>query len=194
MEQILDTDAMQRLVTIVEEATRSSKEGVRNFIEPARGTLSRVISRRHHIIFGRRGPGKSSLLEKAAAELTVDRRPIAKVDLEAFKGHSYPDVLLSVLLRTLGEFNTWLESAALNPANKSTFWKRLFGTIPKRSPFNKAATLNLTELISAQMRELKLLLNSTDAATLSVTSSLEETQNHDIGMRRKLPFKLRKVA
>ena len=39
--------------------------------------------------FGRRGSGKSSLLRKAGADLTLDRRPIAHVNLEAFKGHSY---------------------------------------------------------------------------------------------------------
>jgi ABC-type molybdenum transport system ATPase subunit/photorepair protein PhrA len=37
------------------------------------------------LVFGRRGSGKSSLLRKAAADLTVDRRPIAFIDLETFK-------------------------------------------------------------------------------------------------------------
>src|SRR2546426_9777356 len=99
MPTVLETDQMQRLVTKVEEATRSTREGVKNFVPPAQGVLARVLSKRHHIVFGRRGSGKSSLLDKAAADLTVDRRPIAKVDLEAFKGHSYPDVLLSILIR-----------------------------------------------------------------------------------------------
>lgn len=104
MGNILDTNEMKRLVTLVEEATRSTQKGVKHFEEPAPGTLERAINRRHHIIFGRRGSGKSSLLRKAAADLTVARRPIAYVDLELFKGHSYPDVLLSILISTLTEF------------------------------------------------------------------------------------------
>jgi hypothetical protein len=133
----LDSSEVESLVILVEEATRSSKEGVKRFIEPAQGTLRRAINKRHHIIFGRRGSGKSSLLRKAAADLTVDRRPIAYVDLETFKGHTYPDVLLSILLSALKEFNNWLKTAAIHPATKTTFWKRLFGTKPNRAAYNR---------------------------------------------------------
>ena len=104
---MLDSSEVHRLVTLVEEATRSTEEGVKRFVEPAQGTLRRAINKRHHIVFGRRGSGKSSLLRKAAADLTVDRRPIAYVDLEIFKGHTYPDVLISILISTLKEFNGW---------------------------------------------------------------------------------------
>src|ERR1035437_5194320 len=132
MKSILNDPKVERLITLVEESTRSSKEGVKRFIEPAKGRLSRAVSKRHHIIFGRRGSGKSSLLRKAAADLTVDRRPIAYVDLEAFKAHSYPDVLLSVLIATFTEFDTWLRSAAIHPANRTSFWGALTGSKPKR--------------------------------------------------------------
>src|ERR1700716_1345298 len=98
MSTVLDSPEVERLWILVGEATRASEEGVKRFIEPAHGTLRRAVNKRHHIIFGRRGSGKSSLLRKAAADLTLDRRPIAHVNLETFKGHSYPDVLLSVLL------------------------------------------------------------------------------------------------
>jgi ABC-type lipoprotein export system ATPase subunit len=97
---ILESTKVQNLARIVEESTRSTKEGVKYFIEPAPGTLGRAKNKRHHIIFGRRGSGKSSLLAKVTADLTVNRSPIAYVDLEEFKGHSYPDVLLSVLIKT----------------------------------------------------------------------------------------------
>src|SRR6266542_819187 len=88
---------VSRLGIAVEEAARAANTAKPRFVEPAQGTLDRAKSRRHHIVFGRRGSGKTSLLAKAASELTIDRRPIAFVDLEPFKGHMYPDVLLSVL-------------------------------------------------------------------------------------------------
>ena len=119
---------MARLLTLVEEAARSAEEGVKHFVEPAPGTLQRTTNKRHHIVFGRRGSGKSSLLRKAAADLTVDRRPIAYVNLEAFKGHSYPDVLISVLISTFTEFKRWMDTAAIHPSTQKTFWQRLFGT------------------------------------------------------------------
>ena len=113
-EGLLNSDRVLALVTKVEEVTRSTDGGVKHFIEPARGTLSRATSRRHHLIFGRRGSGKSSLLRKAAADLALDRRPNAYVNLEAFKGSSYPDVLLSVLISTFERFNDWLETTTLS--------------------------------------------------------------------------------
>ena len=75
MNTILDSPEVAKLVTLVEEAARSTEEGVKRFVEPAQGTLRRAINKRQHMIFGRRGSGKSSLLRKAAADLTVDRRP-----------------------------------------------------------------------------------------------------------------------
>jgi hypothetical protein len=132
MQGTLNSDAMGCLVTLVEEASRSTQEGVKHFVEPAPGTLTRATNKRHHIVFGRRGSGKSSLLRKAASDLTVDRRPIAYVNLEAFKGHSYPDVLLSVLISTFEEFKRWMESAAIHPSTRKSFWSALFGSTPTR--------------------------------------------------------------
>ena len=134
---VLDTTEVATLSTLVEEATRSTKEGIRRFVEPAEGTLARARSKRHHIIFGRRGSGKSSLLAKAAAELTVDRRPIAIVDLEEFKGHAYPDVLISVLIKTLSEFESWLQTAGINPASKKSFWGSCLAQYPPSPPYLK---------------------------------------------------------
>jgi hypothetical protein len=127
---LLQRSEIETLVTLVEEAARSTEQGVKRFIEPAHGTLRRAISKRHHLIFGRRGSGKSSLLRKAAADLTVDRRPIAYVDMESFKAHTYPDVLISVLIKTFSEFESWLRTAAIYPSNRASFWRKLFGRYP----------------------------------------------------------------
>jgi hypothetical protein len=121
MSDLLSAEPVEKLELLIEEATRSTDEGVKRFIEPAQGTLSRAMAKRPHIVFGRRGSGKSSLLRKAVADLTVDRRPIAFVDLESFKGHSYPDVLISVLIQTLQKFSHWLDTAAVSPASKTSF-------------------------------------------------------------------------
>lgn len=71
----LNTEAVDRLLVLCEEVMRATPEGARRFIEPAPGVLSRAKSNQHNIIFGRRGSGKSSLLRKTAADLTIDRRP-----------------------------------------------------------------------------------------------------------------------
>lgn len=103
-DSVLKSEAVDKLLILCEEVTRATPSGVRRFIEPAPGVLARAKSQQHNIIFGRRGSGKSSLLRKAVADLTVDRRPISFVDMETFKGHTYPDVLISVLIKSLQEF------------------------------------------------------------------------------------------
>lgn len=174
MNGILDTPEMGQLLTLVEEAARSTEEGVKHFVEPAPGTLQRAVNRRHHIIFGRRGSGKSSLLRKAGADLTVDRRPIASVNLEAFKGHSYPDVLISVLISTLNEFQKWMDTAAIHPATRTTFWQRFFGKPPTRSAFSRKRTSALSTRLVAQIKTLETELHRTDEAEVRVVNGSEE--------------------
>ena len=160
-----------QLATKVEEAARSTEEGVKHFIEPAQGTLRRATSKRHHVVFGRRGSGKSSLLRKAASDLTVDRRPIAYVDLEAFKGHSYPDVLLSVLIATFREFKEWIDSATIHPATKVSFWKRLFGAVTSRPSFNRRECAALSETLQAQIARLEEQLHRPEQSDLAITTA-----------------------
>jgi hypothetical protein len=168
---ILDSPEVHKLEQLIEEATRSTEEGVRRFVEPASGTLARAVSRQHHLIFGRRGSGKSSLLRKAAADLTVDRRPIAFVDLESFKGHAYPDVLLSILIETFAKFAEWLETAAIAPASKTTFWARLFGRKPTRPAFDKGQATALSDDLRKSVAELRELLFSEDEVAVEIKQS-----------------------
>lgn len=183
MSSVLNSDEMARLLTLVEEAARSTEEGVKHFVEPAPGTLQRTTNKRHHIVFGRRGSGKSSLLRKAAADLTVDRRPIAYVNLEAFKGHSYPDVLISVLISTFTEFGKWMDTAAVHPSTKATFWQRLFGTAPKRPSFNRAKSAQLSAQFKSHIDALEKELHRTDDAELRVTDGAETSQSDSAGMK-----------
>ena len=185
-QSVIVSSGMETLLTLVEEAARSTREGVKHFVEPAPGTLRRAISKRHHIVFGRRGSGKSSLLRKAAADLTVDRRPIAHVNLEAFKGHSYPDVLLSILIATLTEFKNWMDSAAIHPSTRKTFWEKLFGTTPQRPSFNRKATSDLSNTISTHIEALNRELHRTDEADLTVKSGSEESEKNSSSLKSKI--------
>ncbi len=160
----LALDAVDQLLVLCEEVTRATPEGARRFIEPAPGVLARAKSNQHHIVFGRRGSGKSSLLRKSAADLTIDRRPIAFVDMETFKGHSYPDVLISVLIKSLYEFKLWLDTKATAPASKKSLWTKFYNAIPLRSPFNKKKTVSLSE-------ELQLLISDLESQLREPESS-----------------------
>jgi hypothetical protein len=187
MDELLNSEAVQTLELSVEEATRSTEEGVKRFIEPAQGTLSRALAKRPHIVFGRRGSGKSSLLRKAVADLTVDRRPIAFVDLESFKGHSYPDVLISILIQTFERFAQWLDTAAVNPASKTSFWQKLFGTAPKRAPFDKERTKALSKRLGQETDDLKRVLLEEDTVATETRSVTSESGERSVKASAKLP-------
>ena len=176
---ILKSQSVGLLETFIEEATRSTADGVKRFVEPASGTLARATSRQHHLIFGRRGSGKSSLLRKAACDLTIDRRPIAFVDLESFKGHEYPDVLLSVLIETFQKFEHWLNTAAIAPASKTSFWSKLFGTKPTRKPFDKLNAAALARDLQAAIADLRTLLFSENLATVTSQASAKTDSSID---------------
>lgn len=189
IESQLNTKEVDALLVLCEEVMRATPEGAHRFIEPAPGVLSRAKSKQHNIVFGRRGSGKSSLLRKTAADLTIDRRPIAFVDLETFKGHSYPDVLISVLIKSLGEFERWLSSAATNPATKTTFWKRLFGTTPQRPPFHKAKTATLLNSLKEIIKDLETQLRAPETSTrqLKTTTSNEQSLSAQVSTTATVP-------
>lgn len=133
------------------------------FIEPAEGTLRRTLSKWHHIIFGRRGSGKSSLIYKAASDLSKNNNPVGLVDLEPFKGHQYPDIIISVLLATFSKYSDWLLRRIESEQDQRT-WYTLW--LSKKESKNKK---EFSKLKSNFVEEVGLLikqLHLTDNANL----------------------------
>lgn len=162
-------------MTLVEESTRSTKEAVRYFVQPGEGVLNRAKSRRHQIIFGRRGSGKSSLLGKIFADQLVARQPSALVDLEAFKGHSYPDVLVSVLIKTFSEFAKWVDTAATTPATKTSFWKAFTQKRAESPKLKKADAVTLGARIRKEIAALEDILHAPEEATTKTSKEHTKT-------------------
>ncbi|CAN7369878.1 ATP-binding protein [Rhizobium sp. LjRoot98] len=170
---MLETNKIDDFAATLEEATRSTREGVKYFIEPAQGTLSRAKSKRHHLIFGRRGSGKSSLLNKLVSEFNLSRTPVAYIDLETFKGHSYPDVLVSILIKTLSSYEKWMETAAILPGSKQSFWEKLFGKKPTRKALDKGEVAKVSNSINKIKVELEHLLS--EAETIDRTRTARQS-------------------
>jgi hypothetical protein len=182
-EYAIQSSAVRQLSKLVEESTRATGDSVKYFIEPTPGVLDKAKNKRHHIIFGRRGSGKSSLLHKVAADLTISRTPIAYVDLEQFKGHSYPDVLISVLISTLTEFKKWLDTAATNPASKTSFWKKLFGSTPTKGAFSRKDTADLSAHFEAMIAELTKVLHQADERKTKENKKADDSTEAKLGSK-----------
>jgi hypothetical protein len=89
----LGSDAVYNLQNDLTEAVRSTEEGVARFVERADGTLRTAVSRRPHLVFGRRGSGKTSVLRKAIAEHNLDRAPARSSTWSRSRGIPIPTSL-----------------------------------------------------------------------------------------------------
>ena len=83
--------------------------------------MDRLESRFHHVLYGRRGTGKSSLLRKIQMNLVQRGRLVAWADQETFKALSYPDVLVGALAEVFRQFANQLGQK--HPEKQRSWWQ-----------------------------------------------------------------------
>ena len=89
------TQDIQKVSSFIEENTRASETSGITYIDP-RNFKSRIILKQNHIIFGRRGAGKSSLI-KTLKENRTKNYLYSYTNLEDLKDVSFPNILIHVL-------------------------------------------------------------------------------------------------
>jgi len=95
-----------RLQVLAEEATRARPDAPESrFVSPEGGVIDTIGSRFHHVLYGRRGSGKSSLLRRIETTRREHGHLVAWTDQEVFMGLEYPDVLVSTLSAVLEQFS-----------------------------------------------------------------------------------------
>jgi Cdc6-like AAA superfamily ATPase len=94
---------IKTLRTIVQEGIRVQRDSPEpvEYIDAA-NTLSDAIARQNHVIFGRRGCGKTLLLHESERRVKGDVR-VVYVNCEDYKQHSFPNVLIEILDQLFGE-------------------------------------------------------------------------------------------
>lgn len=121
---------VDNLLVALEEATRATPDGgPAEFVPPAGGELEQVKARFHHLIFGRRGSGKTSLLRHLESELRTEGRPTVWIDQELFMELSFPDVLVSSVLEVMRSVRDLHATDA--PPQKESWLKKLFSRKPQ---------------------------------------------------------------
>ena len=90
---------------------------------------------------------------RAALEAEYAARPSAFVDLEPFKGHTYPDVLISVLIEFFRSLKLWLDEAAVAPANRTKVWRRWFSK-PRKRPLARGTAGEISAEIDGVLEQL----------------------------------------
>ncbi len=114
----IDQSELQTLRGYIEENLRATEKAGFEFID-ARHLKDRIQSKQNNIIFGRRGSGKSALLQ----ELQKQHKATAFVDMEDYKDITFPNIVLFVLIDLLKQLDKVI-------AESIPFYKR-FGKFRK---------------------------------------------------------------
>lgn len=85
---------ISKLTAYIEENLRSSKSSGLPFVD-TRNFLSRLGLRQNHVVYGRRGSGKTTLVR---ASINSSSHLRIYIDLENFKDITFPNILIRVLL------------------------------------------------------------------------------------------------
>lgn len=142
-------DQVARLQVLLEEVTRARPGSPETrFVRPESGTLDRLGSRFHHVLFGRRGAGKSSLLRHVEAQHRRAGHLVAWTDQETFMGLSYPDVLVSTLEEVFIQFSRQIRALIPQQEAQRSFWNRKAPPIGEEEGVAKRLDEVLAQLIA----------------------------------------------
>lgn len=150
------SSGVKQLRTIVQEGIRvqrGSPESV-NYVD-AGNAISDAIARQNHVIFGRRGCGKTLLLHESERRVRDDVR-VVYVNCEDYKQHSFPNVLIEILDQLFGELE-----------------KNLTGWFGK-----KKRSRELIKEIRTDLVKLKQYPDERDAKVRESNSSEDKTDDH----------------
>ena len=155
---------LKKLRLVINESLRVQRGGAKPvpYIDVS-NSLSDVLARQNHAIFGRRGCGKTLLLHHSSEQLPKEIRPVY-LNCEDFKKHSFPNVLIEILDALFAELQRQL-----------TGW---FGK-KKRS----------RELITSIRKDLESLRSKAD----SQSTEIREAEQRESEDSQKAAIKVGKV-
>ncbi|MBL1422026.1 MAG: hypothetical protein COC24_016055 [Alphaproteobacteria bacterium] len=93
----MNKDDVDKVFNYIEENLRVTEQTSIEYLD-SKGNLDRLALRQNHIIFGRRGSGKSLLLKSLKGNFKC-----INVNLEDYKDVSFPDSIIQVLKMIISE-------------------------------------------------------------------------------------------
>lgn len=89
-----DRGSLRRIISYLEENLRASKLAGLPFLDP-RNFRSRILNKQNHVVFGRRGAGKTSLLSSLENQGNI---LALRINLEDYKRITFPNIILYTLI------------------------------------------------------------------------------------------------
>ena len=104
----LQDSKVDLLLTRLDELVRW-RPGAKGQYQDLHSAVARLKGSANHIILGRRGSGKTRLLDELKRAVLGEKTIVVTIGAEEFKELTYPDILIQILRSFLREFQTILE-------------------------------------------------------------------------------------
>jgi histone H3/H4 len=129
-EDRLDTAETRLLQRVLSESLTVGRDSFREdffarYIRSVSGEEEKIESAANHVVFGRRGAGKSSLLVYAMRRLEEEKSPFAWVAMQTFGGRGDNGVIVQVLIDIIEQLRPELEGGAGRLQTVSSMFERL---------------------------------------------------------------------
>lgn len=166
----LDTAETRLLQRVLSETLTVGRNSFRDdffarYIRSVSGEEEKIESAANHVVFGRRGAGKSSLLVYAMRRLEEENSPFAWVDMQTFGGRGDNGVIVQVLIDIIEQLRPELEREGdARLQNVSSILGRLRSTGPSVT----------TEAIRDALPEVKRLISPLAQAKSRVTLFIDD--------------------
>jgi hypothetical protein len=102
--EMVDMKKLARLRQLITESLRVQRGGESITYVNVGHALEDACARQNHVIFARRGCGKTLLLHDSSKHLPADIKPVY-LNCEDFKQHTFPNVLIEILSALFSEIN-----------------------------------------------------------------------------------------
>ena len=103
----MQQDEITKLIIYVEENTRAAQASGLEFVD-TRHFLERLSSKQNHIVYGRRGAGKTTLVKSIQ---NSPRHLDIYINMEDFKDITFPNIVIHVLLELFQSLNDQINDA-----------------------------------------------------------------------------------
>jgi len=110
-----EIDNLLRFLSEIMREERKTKKPLYKFVDL--GFVNRLDSNRNHVIFGRRGSGKSVLLRELEMRVESSKIYTVLIDVEQIAQKSYPNLIIEMLLIILRDLRERTRAGWLNKLN-----------------------------------------------------------------------------
>lgn len=181
MDTMLDQPEIPNLLQRLDELVRW-RPGQMGPYEDAHGVLPRVEGDANHVILGRRGSGKTRLLDELSKRSSKSDTFVVSVNAEDYKELTYPDILIHILREFLREFEERLDPP--QPLTKA-WWRAILSRLnhPIRTLYQYRDRRSLKQRVGQLRETLDHLLSESEEleARYRTEEAHEEAESGKVG-------------